>query len=90
MNPEPTVQESIAAGAGLAFFSGDKLVGGPQAGIIVGKKVLVDKLRKHPLARAVRIDKIRLAGLAATLIHYLERRSSAKSPDLDDDLHPGC
>jgi L-seryl-tRNA(Ser) seleniumtransferase len=80
LSPEPTVQESIAAGTGLAFFSGDKLVGGPQAGIIVGKKALIDKLRRHPLARAVRIDKIRLAGLAATLIHYLKGEALRKIP----------
>ncbi len=72
LDPEPMVQRSIALGVGLAFFSGDKLLGGPQAGIVVGKKQLVDKLKKHPMARAVRIDKIRLAGLAATLIHYLK------------------
>ncbi len=72
LDPEPTVQQSISLGVGLAFFSGDKLVGGPQAGIIVGKKHLVDKVKKHPLARAVRIDKIRLAGLVATLIPYLK------------------
>jgi L-seryl-tRNA(Ser) seleniumtransferase len=70
--PEPMVQKSIALGVSLAFFSGDKLLGGPQAGIIIGKKQLVAKLKKHPLARAVRIDKIRLAGLAATLIPYLK------------------
>jgi L-seryl-tRNA(Ser) seleniumtransferase len=74
------VQQSVSAGAGLTCFSGDKLVGGPQAGIIVGKKQLVDKLKKHPLARAVRIDKIRLAGLAATLIHYLKEEATAKIP----------
>jgi len=77
---EPTVQRSIALGVGLAFFSGDKLVGGPQAGIIVGKKQFMDKLRKHPLARAVRIDKVRLAGLAATLLHYLKGEATSKIP----------
>ncbi len=72
LGPEPMVQKSIALGVSLAFFSGDKLLGGPQAGIIVGKKQLVAKLKKHPLARAVRIDKIRLAGLVATMIPYLK------------------
>lgn len=78
--PEPMVQQSVAIGAGLIFFSGDKLVGGPQAGIIVGKKMFVDKLKKHPLARAVRIDKVRLAGLIATLIHYLRDEVTTKIP----------
>jgi L-seryl-tRNA(Ser) seleniumtransferase len=77
---EPMVQKSVAAGVALAFFSGDKLVGGPQAGIIVGKKQYVDKLRRHPLARAVRIDKIRLAGLIATLIHYIRGEAIEKIP----------
>jgi L-seryl-tRNA(Ser) seleniumtransferase len=78
--PEPMVQQSVTAGAVLTFFSGDKLVGGPQAGIIVGKKQYVDKLKRHPLARAVRSDKIRLAGLAATLVHYLKGEATAKIP----------
>ncbi len=78
--PEPMVQQSVAIGAGLVFFSGDKLVGGPQAGIIVGKKQLIGKLKKHSLARAVRIDKIRLAGLAATLVHYLKGEAVKKIP----------
>jgi len=78
--PEPMVLQSVALGAGLTFFSGDKLVGGPQAGIIVGKRQFMDKLRKHPLARAVRIDKIRLAGLVATLVHYLKGEAMAKIP----------
>ena len=80
LDPEPMVQQSIACGVGLAFFSGDKLLGGPQAGIIVGEKPLVDKLKKHALARAVRIDKIRLAGLVATLIHYLKDEAVTKVP----------
>jgi len=80
LDPEPMVQQSIALGVELALFSGDKLLGGPQAGIIVGKKQLIDKLKRHPLARAVRIDKIRLAGLLATLIHYLKDEAVSKLP----------
>ena len=77
---EPMVQKSIASGVALAFFSGDKLLGGPQAGIIVGKKEYVDKLRRHPLARAVRVDKIRLAGLITTLIHYIRGEATSQIP----------
>ena len=80
LDPEPKIQDSIAGGVGLAFSSGDKLLGGPQAGIIVGRKHLVDKLKKHPLARAVRIDKIRLAGLGITLLHYLKEEAEQKIP----------
>ena len=77
---EPRPQESIKDGAGLVFFSGDKLLGGPQAGIVVGKKELVDALARHPLARAVRIDKLSLAGLTATLIHYLKGDAEKEIP----------
>jgi L-seryl-tRNA(Ser) seleniumtransferase len=80
LDPEPTIQESVASGVDLVFFSGDKLLGGPQAGIIVGKKVYIDKLKKHPLVRALRVDKTRLAGLAATLIHYLKGEALEKIP----------
>lgn len=68
---EPMVQESVREGAPLVAFSGDKLVGGPQAGILVGEKALIDRLARHPMARAVRADKMCLAGLAATLNHYV-------------------
>ena len=77
---EPTPQESISAGAGLVMFSGDKLLGGPQAGIISGERALVEKLSRHPLARAIRIDKISLASLTATLMHYLKGEAEAKIP----------
>ena len=80
LSPEPTVQESIASGVGLAFFSGDKLLGGPQAGIIVGKKIYIDKLKRHPLVRAMRLDKTRIAGLAATLIHYVKDEALREIP----------
>ena len=77
---EPMPQESISAGTSLAFFSGDKLLGGPQAGIIVGKKRLVDDVAAHPLARAVRIDKGSMAALVATLLHYVRGEAPSKVP----------
>lgn len=77
---EPMVLESLNAGADLVCFSGDKLLGGPQAGILVGKAALVEKIRKHPLARAVRADKMCLAGLAITLLHYLKGEAVQKIP----------
>lgn len=80
LDHEPTVLEGVKAGADLIAFSGDKLLGGPQAGIIIGRSDLVQTLKRHPLARALRPDKLCIAGLAATLNHYLKGDALSEVP----------
>lgn len=80
---EPIIADSLKAGADLLSFSGDKLLGGPQAGIILGRRDVVDRVRKHPMARAVRIDKLTIAALQATLELYLDpKRAVSDIPTL--------
>jgi L-seryl-tRNA(Ser) seleniumtransferase len=84
LRDEPAATESLAAGADVVCLSGDKLLGGPQAGIAVGKADAIERLRRHPLARAVRIDKLSLAALEATLrLHRDPEEAAAQVPVLE-------
>jgi L-seryl-tRNA(Ser) seleniumtransferase len=80
LGEEPTVPSRVRAGADLVTFSGDKLLGGPQAGVLAGRSAAIARVKRHPLMRALRVDKVTLAGLAATLAHYERGEAMEKIP----------
>src|SRR5205814_8036320 len=87
LEDEPSARDSLAAGADLVCFSGAKLLGGPQAGVVVGRAELVERLRRHPLHRALRIDKLGLAALEGTLLLYLEPERALREVPVLRMLH---
>jgi L-seryl-tRNA(Ser) seleniumtransferase len=80
LGDEPTVQERVRAGPDLVTFSGDKLLGGPQAGVLAGRREAIRRVKRHPLMRALRVDKVTLAGLSATLAHYERCEATVRVP----------
>lgn len=79
LSKEPTVQETIAAGVDVVTFSGDKMLGGPQAGLVVGKRAIIERVKRNPMNRALRIDKFTLAGLEAVLRLYFDEEEAVRS-----------
>ncbi|MDP1758534.1 MAG: L-seryl-tRNA(Sec) selenium transferase, partial [Thermodesulfovibrionales bacterium] len=79
IHSEPSVQEIIKSGVDVLTFSGDKLLGGPQGGVIVGRKEYIERLQKNPLTRAIRIDKLTLAAFEATLMEYLDEDTAVEN-----------
>lgn len=89
LTPEPTVQDSIKKGIDIVTFSGDKMLGGPQAGIIAGKKIFIDMMKKNQLTRALRVDKLTIAALEGTLKYYLDEKEAIKNiPTMNMILSP--
>jgi L-seryl-tRNA(Ser) seleniumtransferase len=80
LGPEPSVPDRIRSGVDVVTFSGDKLLGGPQAGILAGRRAAILRVKRHPLLRALRVDKVTLAGLSATLAHYERGEALRKVP----------
>ncbi len=80
LGDEPTVQDRVRAGPDLVTFSGDKLLGGPQAGLLAGRRAAILRAKRHPLLRALRVDKVTLAGLTATLAHYERGEATERVP----------
>jgi L-seryl-tRNA(Ser) seleniumtransferase len=84
---EPSVQDALEDSVDVICFSGDKLLGGPQAGIIIGKRMYLEKIKKHPLARVVRADKLLISGLEATILSYSERQGNRGNTCLENDQY---